>query len=189
MRDKFPETIQECRSQLLERLQAATCTGDFTLTSGRKSAYYVDGKQVTLDATGLYCCARLILELLEPDIVAVGGPTIGADPIVGAVLSLAGQVGRPLSGFLARKQPKSHGTRKLIEGSMPSSGPVVLVEDVATTGGSLLRCITAVRSESECEVAAAIVLLDRQEGAARALEAEGCRLVSLFTAEDLGVPR
>jgi orotate phosphoribosyltransferase len=127
--------------------------------------------------------------LLEdlPGIVAVGGLTMGADPIVGATLAVAGLGGRPkLRGFLVRKEAKTHGTGKLVEGPLEPGEEVVIVDDVATTGGSSLQAVAAVESMG-CKVARVIVMLDRLEGAAAAFAEKGLDFKSLVTIGDLGV--
>src|SRR3954471_16580586 len=135
------------RSRLIELLRRdALRTGTFTLASGRTSHYYVDGRKVTLSAEGAALIGAGVLDLLDdlPGVAAVGGLTMGADPIVGAVLAVAGAGGRPgLRGFLVRKEAKGHGTGKLVEGPVAAGMDVAIVEDVATTGGSALQAVAA----------------------------------------------
>src|SRR3569623_1814659 len=117
-------------------------TGEFTLASGRQSHYYVDGRKVTLSADGAERIANGMLEILahHPEVEAVGGLTMGADPIVGAILARAHAYGRAdLKGFLVRKEAKAHGTGKQVEGPVESGVTVAIVDDVATTGGSSLQ--------------------------------------------------
>jgi len=164
-------------------------TGTFTLASGRTSHYYVDGRKVTLSAEGAALVAEGVLAMLAdlPGVAAVGGLTLGADPIVGATLALAGARGRPgLLGFLVRKEAKGHGTGKLVEGPVPPGAEVVIVDDVATTGGSSLQAVDAVEAIG-CKVRRVIVVLDRLEGAAAAFAARGLDFRSLVTIRDLGV--
>ena len=114
--------------------------GDFTLASGRRAKYYLDGKQVTLDAKGLRLLSQGLLELLaDVEFDAVGGMSIGADPIVAGVLTVAADRGRDLQGFLVRKEPKGHGTQRYIEGPVQPGARVAIVEDVVTTGGSSIQ--------------------------------------------------
>jgi orotate phosphoribosyltransferase len=165
--------------------------GEFTLASGRTSHYYVDGRKVTLSAEGAHEVALGVMSVLEgkPEICAVGGLTMGADPIVGATLALAGQRGRAsLQGFLVRKEAKGHGTGKLVEGPLETGATVAIVDDVATTGGSSLKAIEAVR-EMGCHVACVIAVLDRLEGAGEAFAQRGIEFHALATIEDLGVAR
>lgn len=164
-------------------------TGTFTLASGRMSHYYVDGRKLTLSAEGASVIAAGILDILaeRPDILAVGGLTMGADPIVGGTLAAAGAMGRAgLRGFLVRKEAKGHGTGKLIEGPIEPGDTVAILDDVATTGGSSLQAVSAVEAIGG-KVAMVIVVLDRLEGAADAFAAKGLEFRSLVTIRDLGV--
>lgn len=163
--------------------------GTFTLASGRTSHYYVDGRKVTLSAEGASLIASHTLETLKefPQVQAIGGLTMGADPIVGATLALAAAHGRPdLTGFLVRKEAKSHGTGKLIEGPLEPGQIVAIVDDVATTGGSSLQAVDAVQAAG-CTVACVIAVLDRLEGATAAFESRGLTFRSLTTIRDLGI--
>lgn len=163
--------------------------GSFTLASGRTSHYYVDGRKVTLSAEGAAVIGAGVLDRLSdmPDVVAVGGLTMGADPIVGAALAVAGASGKPnLKGFLVRKEAKGHGTGQLVEGPLAPGSTVVIVDDVATTGGSSLQAVSAVEALG-CKVARVIVVLDRLEGAAAAFAARGLDFQALLTIRDLGV--
>src|SRR3954449_10856413 len=128
------------RDRLIALLKRdALRTGTFTLASGRTSHYYVDGRKVTLSAEGAAVIGSGVLELLagRPDVAAVGGLTMGADPIVGATLAVAGARGMSrLRGFLVRKEAKGHGTGQTVEGPVEPGSAVAIVDDVATTGGS-----------------------------------------------------
>ncbi len=164
-------------------------TGTFTLASGRSSHYYVDGRTVTLSAEGADQIGSGVLELIAdlPDVAAIGGLTMGADPIVGATLAVAGAGPRPeLLGFLVRKEAKGHGTGKLVEGPLKPGTNVVIVDDVATTGGSSLQAVAAVEAFG-CRVVRIVVVLDRLEGAAEAFAAKGLDFRSMVTIRDLGV--
>ena len=164
-------------------------TGSFTLASGRSSHYYVDGRKLTLSAEGASVIAAGVLEVLtsHPEVTAIGGLTMGADPIVGATLAAAGSQGRgSLRGFLVRKEAKGHGTGKLIEGPIEPGDTVAIVDDVATTGGSSLQAVAAVEAIG-AKVALVVVVLDRLEGASEAFAAKGLNFVSLVTIRDLGV--
>jgi orotate phosphoribosyltransferase len=174
------------RDELLQHLLAhAFKTGEFTLASGRTSKYYVNGKMTTLDARGAYLVARMFLAMMSDDVPdAVGGLTLGADPIVGAMLSLAGLEDLPLRGFIVRKQSKDHGTRSLVEGPVREGDRVVVVEDVVTTGGSSLQAIAPLR-EMGCDVRRVLAVVDREEGGRAALSDAGCRLEAIFTASEL----
>src|SRR5438309_1155545 len=178
------------RSRLIALLKRdALRTGTFTLASGRTSHYYVDGRKVTLSAEGAAEVGSGVLELMAdlPGVQAIGGLTMGADPIVGATLAVAGSRGRAgLLGFLVRKEAKGHGTGKLVEGPIAPGIDVVIVDDVATTGGSSLQAVDAVEAMG-CRVSRVIVVLDRLEGAARAFQARGLDFRSMVTIRDLGV--
>ncbi len=139
------------RGRLIALLKRdALRTGTFTLASGRISHYYVDGRTVTLSAEGAAEVGAGVLELISdlPNVGVVGGLTMGADPIVGATLAVAGAGGRPgMLGFLVRKEAKGHGTGKLVEGPLKPGTDVVIVDDVATTGGSSLQAVAAVEGD------------------------------------------
>ena len=178
------------RAQLISLLQRdALKQGTFTLASGRTSHYYVDGRKVTLSAEGAALVGAGVIELLssQPEINAIGGLTMGADPIVGATLALAAEAGLGhLRGFLVRKETKTHGTGNLIEGPLGPGSTVAILDDVATTGGSSLQAALAVEAIG-CKVAVVIVVLDRLEGAAAAFAARGLPFHPLLTIRDLGV--
>ena len=155
--------------------------GDFTLTSGRKSDYYVDGKQVTLDGRGLYLVAWFALQhCRQHDIDAIGGLTLGADPIASAVAALSGETERPLTAFIVRKEVKAHGTARAIEGPNLHAGQrVLLVDDTLTTGGTFLLASEAVLTTG-ATIVGALCLVDREEGGREALESAGITLHALF---------
>ena len=161
--------------------------GDFTLASGKKAKYYLDGKQVTLDAMGSRLVGEGILDLLAGELPqAVGGMSIGADPITAAVVTMAGVRGLPLSGFMVRKEPKGHGTERYIEGPVKPGDRVAIVEDVVTTGGSSLAAI------DRCEqfglvVTRVIAIIDRLEGGAQAFAQRGYPFASLLSIRDFGI--
>jgi orotate phosphoribosyltransferase len=178
------------RQRLIELLQRESLrTGTFTLASGRTSHYYVDGRKVTLSGAGAALIGAGILERLadRPEVQAVDGLTVGADPIVGATLGLAGLMGRAgLRGFLVRKEAKAHGTGSRVEGPLEPGMMVAIVDDVATTGGSSFQAADAIEAMG-CRVAVVIVVLDRLEGAAEAFAARGLPFEALLTIRDLGV--
>ena len=173
--------------------------GKFKLSSGKESNYYIDARLTTLHPEGVYLVGKIFLEeiLKDSEIVAVGGPTMGADPIVGSILSLSHQSsissavpqeieikGRPIRGFLVRKEEKQHGTGKLIEGNLMSGDKVAIVEDVATTGGSILKAIDAVENAGAA-VEKVLVIVDREEGARKVLEDIGYVFFSIFKIGEL----
>lgn len=163
--------------------------GDFTLASGKKAKYYLDGKQVTLDAAGARLVGEGILDLLAGDLPqAVGGMSIGADPITAAIITMAGVRGLPLAGFMVRKEAKGHGTQRYIEGPVKAGDRVAIVEDVVTTGGSSLLAIERAE-EFGLVVTRVIAIIDRLEGGAAAFAQRGCAFQSLLTIEDFGIAR
>lgn len=178
------------QARLIELLKRdALRLGAFTLASGRSSHYYIDGRKITLSAEGASLIALGVLDLLaaHPEVAAIGGLTLGADPIVGATLALAPAHARPeLRGFLVRKQSKAHGTGNLVEGPLEPGSTVAIVDDVATTGGSSLQAIEAVQALG-CRVALVAVVLDRLEGASQTFSIHGIPFHSLLTIRDLGL--
>jgi orotate phosphoribosyltransferase len=163
--------------------------GDFTLASGKKAKYYLDGKQVTLDSAGAVLIAEGLLELLEkrgPLPKAVGGMAVGADPITAAIITIAGIRKLPLAGILVRKESKGHGTNKFVDGPVQPGDTVAIVEDVVTTGGSSLQAIDRVE-EFGLKVTCVLAIIDRMEGGAAAFEARGIPFASLLTIRDFGI--
>lgn len=139
--------------------------GDFTLSSGKKSDFYVDCRKVTLHPQGAKLIGKVILEKIKGlKIDAVGGLTLGADPIIGAVITLGN-----IPGFIVRKKAKEHGTGQKIEGLIEKGWNVLIVEDVATTGGSAMQAIEAAEAAG-ANVVKVISVVDREEGAAEALK-------------------
>jgi orotate phosphoribosyltransferase len=170
-------------------LRDALKLGSFTLASGRVSNYYIDGRRVTLSADGAALIGAGVLDQLSgwPEVSAVGGLTMGADPIVGATLALASLAGfGHLRGFLVRKESKAHGTGNLVEGPLERGTTVAIVDDVATTGGSSIQAINAVEALG-CKAALVVAVLDRLEGAAAAFADRGILFCPLLTIRDLGI--
>ena len=159
--------------------------GDFTLASGKKATYYLDCRQVTLDSVGAKLIGEGILEILQRDAMpqAVGGMSIGADPITAAVITVAAYQNVPLKGFMVRKQSKGHGTNQFVEGPVLAGDRAVIVEDVVTTGGSSLEAIERVEAVG-VTVAGVIAIIDRLEGGREQFESKGYPLHSLFTIQD-----
>ena len=174
------------KARLLDLIRRdAFKTGEFTLASGAKSNYYIDGRLLTLSSDGACVLAEIILQMIEGEAIdAVGGMTLGADPIIGAVLALAGTRGRKLKGFICRKERKEHGTGRLVEGNLASGDRVLMVEDVVTSGGSTLRAIEAVE-ELGGRVVRIIAMVDRLAGAAEAFAPRGYKFTPIFTVRDL----
>ena len=167
--------------------QRALKFGDFTLASGKKAKYYLDGKQITLHSEGLRLVSEGLLDLLaDVDFQAIGGMSIGADPIIGGVLTAAAARGRELLGFLVRKEAKGHGTQRFIEGPVQPGMKVVIVDDVVTTGGSSLQAADRI-IEFGCEVIHVVAIIDRLEGGAANFAARNLPLRSLLTIRDFGL--
>ena len=162
--------------------------GKFILSSGKESNYYLDGRIITLTPEGAYLTAAIILEMIKGrNIAAIGGPTLGADPITGAIAALSHINKIPLTTFIVRKSPKEHGTRQQIEGPQLKKGSrVVLVDDVATTGKALIEA-KGVLDKLGVIVDSAIVIVDRNEGAQESLNNAGLKLESIFTIADFGL--
>ena len=185
-----PADPQEIRARLRAHVEGCVirhATADIELASGRMSDFYFDGRIVTLTGESLELFARLgVHEHDRLGANAVGGPTIGADPVVGATIALAAARGKEIKGFLVRKEPKSRGMKTQVEGPALVKGDrALLVEDTVTTGGSLIRAAEALRREyPDCEIAGAVALVDREEGGAEALEEAGLPLVAIFKRSD-----
>ena len=174
------------RDKLLEMLKRdAYRHGEFTLSSGVKSEHYVNCKPVTLSGKGLALSSLLMLECVERDAAAVGGLTLGADPLVSGVAVAACSYDRDLSALIIRKEPKGHGTQSWIEGPLPPEGSIVTVlEDVTTTGASAIKAVEKLR-EVGYVVNRVVTIVDRQEGAKELMKEKDIQLESLVTLEDL----
>ena len=179
---------QNHRNRLLELIKKeAVFKGDYTLSSGKKSGYYIDLRLITLSPEGAYLIATILFdELKEEKIDAIGGLTLGADPIASAYAAISFMRGKPASAFIIRKEEKKHGKAKLIEGPLKKGARVVIVDDVATSGGSMVKAIDAVEKEG-CKVVKVICLVDRNEGASSELAKRGYSLFALYNLNDLGV--
>lgn len=180
------------RKETLNRLLALALArgalkyGDFTLSSGKKSRYYFDGRLLSLDPEGACLIAQALLPLLhQAGVQAVGGLTLGADPIVAAVAMASHQCGGPIPGFIVRKEAKGHGTRQGIEGPLPPQSRVAIVDDVCTTGGSLFQAIAAAEAAG-CTVVKVLALLDRMEGGSQELRRRGYDFAALLAATPEG---
>ncbi len=162
---------------------------EVTLASGRKSDFYFDGKQTSLHPEGARLLGKLILECIQknfPQAEAVGGPTLGADPLVSAVSLTSSVTNHPIPAFIIRKEPKKHGTEAWIEGfkNLKPGMKVVLLEDVVTSGGSVIKAIEKT-IEAGLKVLGVIVVVDREEGGREALQQLGVPLFSLLTKTEL----
>lgn len=160
--------------------------GEFKLASGKVSDYYVDARLTTLDGEGVNLISRIFYDeiIKNREIRFVGGPTMGADPIVGSLISVSFEKGNKLNGFLVRKQEKTHGTSKLIEGNLEKGAGVAVVEDVVTTGGSVLKAIDAVEAEGAV-VKKVLVVVKRDSEVEKTFRDRGYDLFSIFDIEDL----
>ena len=161
--------------------------GQFTLASGRQSSLYIDARLTTMSPEGLTLIGPLGYEAVERAgwrADAVGGLTLGADPVAYAVSYASALAGRPLRAFTVRKEAKQHGTGKLIEGPFREGDRVVVVEDVITTGGSALKAIAAVRAAGGT-VVGVLAVVDREEGGREAIEADGVTVIALARAADV----
>lgn len=146
---------------------------DIVLASGKRSTFYINGKKVTLHPEGLHLIARMMLAQLEdfPDVTAVGGLTLGADPIASAICAASFETGQNLSAFLVRKEAKGHGAGKRVEGDLAEGQRVAIIEDTITTGGSAKKAIDAVR-EIGAEPVVILAVADREDPDAEAFRSE-----------------
>jgi orotate phosphoribosyltransferase len=170
-------------SLLLEKSYRA---GEVVLTSGRKSDYYFDCKQTALYPEGAWLIGNLLFDLVPEGIVGIGGMTLGADPLVTSVSLVSHLRGRPMPAFIVRKASKGHGTNQFLEGlsNFKPGDKVALLEDVVTTGGTLLTVIDRVEAAG-LTVAAVLTVLDRKEGGAERLAERGFPLSAIFTRDAL----
>ena len=154
------------RRSLLElaKERGALTFGDYVLSSGQHSGYYFDGRRLTLDPRGAYLSGRAFFGMLQGfDVDAIGGPTLGADPIVTAVALISGLEGRPTSAFIVRKEGKAHGMGRMIEGPLEPGSRVAIVDDACSTGASLFHAVDAAEAEGH-EVVVVLAILDRRAG-------------------------
>lgn len=175
------------RARLLEILREKSYRRrPVILASGRESSFYVDGRQTTLNAEGAWLVGNLVFEALRPEVRGVGGLVVGADPVAAATAAVSFHRGRPVHAFLVRKELKTHGTARWVEGreNLPDGTPVCVVEDTCTTGGSLLLAVDRCEAEG-LQVVQCLTLVDREEGAAEALAARGLTLDVLFRRAEL----
>lgn len=179
--------MEKLRSELLKLVkEKALRKGEYTLSSGKQSNYYIDGKQITLDSRGIFLVAKVILAMLEETPAdRIGGPAVGADPIAAAVSLLSSQTSCPLRAFIVRKEEKKHGTQKRIEGPPLEPGErVVVVEDVITSGQSVRDAISEIEKQ-KARVVKVICLVDREEGARELLRPYN--FSPIFKKSELGV--
>ncbi|MEV8358150.1 orotate phosphoribosyltransferase [Microbacterium sp. NPDC076895] len=167
--------------------------GDFTLSSGKKASYYVDMRKLTLDHRAAPAIGRIMLDLVRTGlgtdadtVVAVGGLTLGADPIANAVMHASVDTDHPLDAFVVRKEPKDHGRGRQVEGADVVGKRVVVLEDTSTTGQSALKAVEALRREGAEPIAVAVIV-DRKTGAQQAIEDAGLTWLAAIDLDDLGL--
>jgi orotate phosphoribosyltransferase len=175
------------RGRLKTLIEGCVHQGEVTLASGKTSDFYVDGRLVTLSPEGSRLIGEEILDLVqELQVTALGGPTTGACPMVSAAGVLAAQAGVPLKLFYVRGAPKGHGMQKAIEGpALSKDDRVLVVDDVMTSGGSMIKAIDRIREETGATVVSAFCLVDREAGGREALEQHDVPCRFLFTKTDL----
>lgn len=177
------QTMHNELFQIIKRLSFKR--GDFLLASGQRSSYYVDCRLSTLDGRGAYLIGHLLYDRLRPfHADAVGGMTLGADPIISSILYRSAEGGQPLAGFIVRKEAKAHGAGNQIEGHLAPWMRVVLVEDVVTTGGSTLKAIEAIRrAHPSVEIVGVLAIIDRNAGGAEAFRNLGIPFQALYNVQ------
>jgi len=183
------QNTAELKKKLFELLnKEALARGKFVLSSGKESNYYLDGRVITLTPEGAYLVANIILDMVAgQSLDAIGGPTLGADPMLGAIAALSYTRSFPLKAFIVRKEVKAHGMGKQIEGPiLKKSDKVILVDDVATTGKAIVEAKLAL-DKIGVKVEKAIVIVDRNQGAKENLSAVGLTLDSIFKITDFGL--
>ena len=181
-------TVAKDTAELIAQIKAlAIVYGRVVLASGRTADYYVDMRRVTLDGAAAPIVGRVMRALVADwDFEAVGGLTLGADPVATAMMHAAAAAGERLDAFVVRKQGKEHGLQQRIEGSPVAGRRVLAVEDTSTTGGSVLTAVDALR-EAGAQVIGVAVIVDRNTGARQAVEAAGLEYRYAISAHDLGL--
>ncbi len=174
------------RQMLLDLLvKYAYVEGDFVLSSGARSSYYINGKQVTLRAEGALVVGRILFQLLPENTEAVAGLTLGADPIVSAVSVVSAYCNKPIPALIIRKKPKGHGTQAYIEGPTLAAGAkVVVLEDVVTTGGSALTAVKRLQ-DAGYQVKQIISLVDREQGGKELYQSKGLDFKAIFSIQEI----
>jgi len=182
---------QHQQQSLVQLLRAqSVAVGEFTLASGRRSTYYIDARLTTMSARGLELIGSVGLSVIREagwQPASVGGLTLGADPVAYAIARASCDAPPIVNAFTVRKEPKGHGAKRQVEGCFDPKMPVVVVEDVVTTGQSALRAIAAIR-DGGGTVRGVLAVVDREEGGREAIEQAGCPLRSLVSLADLGLP-
>ncbi|MDJ0325450.1 orotate phosphoribosyltransferase [Cryobacterium sp. PH31-AA6] len=181
--------MKDTRAQLIDHISAeAVFHGDFTLTSGKRATYYVDLRKVSLDHRVAPLIGQVMLDLIAgiPDVVAVGGMTMGADPVAAAIMHQGVARGLAYDAFVVRKEPKDHGRGRQVEGPDLNGKRVIVLEDTSTTGGSPLAAIEALKKVGAI-IAGVAVVVDRDTGAREIIEAAGYPYYAAIGLEDLGL--
>ncbi len=177
------ETLRKVLLDLI--VKYAYVEGDFTLSSGAKSSYYINCKPVTLRAEGALALGRLLLELLPNDTSAIAGLTLGADPMVSAVSVVSAYENNPLPALIIRKKPKGHGTKAYIEGpTLVEAAKVIVLEDVVTTGNSALTAVERLNDAGH-EVTEIMALVDREQGGKELYQSKGIKFQALFSIQEI----
>ena len=187
--DNFPlaKTDRDSLRQILLDLivKYAYVEGDFILSSGVKSSYYINCKQVTLRAKGALALGRLLFQLLPEDTAAVAGLTLGADPMVSAVSLVSAIENKPIPALIIRKKSKGHGTKAYIEGpSLAAEAKIVVLEDVVTTGGSALSAVERLQ-DAGYRVTQILALVDREQGGSELYQSKGIEFKALFSIQEI----
>lgn len=178
-------TPQDALKELIENL--AIKRGEVILASGQKANYYIDCRKVTLHSQGAALIGHAIHDRLKDDMPdAVGGMAIGADPIIGAVITIAGLNQNELRGFIVRKDEKKHGTSQMVEGPIQPGQSAVILEDVVTTGGSSIKAIERAEAAG-LKITGLICIVDRLAGGRKKFESRGLNFTSLYTIDDFGL--
>lgn len=186
---RYDSDVTDPRAQLIDTItNEAVFHGDFTLTSGKKASYYIDLRKLSLDHRAAPLIGQVMLDLIAdiPDIAAVGGLTMGADPIASAILHQGVARGKSYDAFVVRKEPKDHGRGRQVEGPDLEGKRVIVVEDTSTTGGSPLTAIAALEKVGAIVVAVAVVV-DRATDAKARIEAAGYEYRYAIGLDDLGL--
>ena len=177
------DTLRQVLLDLI--IKHAYVEGDFTLSSGAKSSYYINCKQVTLNAEGALALGRLLFDRLPKDTAAVAGLTLGADPMVSAVSVVSAYKNSPIPALIIRKKPKGHGTKAYIEGpSLAKGAKVIVLEDVVTTGGSALTAVERLQ-EAGYEAIQILALVDREQGGNELYQSKGIEFQALFSIQEV----
>jgi orotate phosphoribosyltransferase len=180
--------MSDPRAELLDQILAKAVVRErVTLSSGLEADYYVDLRRITLDGVAAPLVGPVMLDLTaDVSYAAVGGLTLGADPVAAAMLHAASAAGRRLDAFVVRKEGKAHGLQRRIEGPDVAGRRVLAVEDTSTTGGSVLTAVEALRAAG-ADVVAVAVIVDRDTGSRERIEAEGLPYLAAYSVRDLGL--